>query len=296
MNDLLDRLLASVERQEPVARVVVMRAPPDLGDRVGRQALVWLDRPPRGSLGLGQCEAEVLSTARGQLAQRRHGVLTCETETGPVELFVEVQGRPPTLLIVGAGHIAEPLAQLGTLCDFRVVVLDDRPRYANRTRFPLADEVIADDIEEMLRAYPLDFDTYIVLVTRGHQHDVHALLQVVHRPHAYIGMIGSKRRIKAVFELLERERGLSRESLGKVYAPIGLDIGAESPAEIAVAIMGEIILARRGGSAAPLSDALRIRSGRVHQSRIHRQAAGPTGDRHGPLTTDPTTEGATPPS
>lgn len=270
MTELLTRLLASVERQEPVGRVVVLRAPPPLAVSVGRQALVWVDRPPFGSLGLGALEDEALTGASQQLNRRRHGVLTYETEAGEVELFVEVQARPPTLLIVGAGHIAEPLARLGTLCDFRVVVLDDRPRYANRHRFPQADEVIAADIEATLGTYPLDLDTFIVLVTRGHQYDVHALLQVVHRPHAYVGMIGSKRRIKAVFELLERERGLTREALGNVYAPIGLDIGAESPAEIAVAIMGEIIMVRRGGTGTPLSDALRGRSGRVHLSRIQR--------------------------
>lgn len=271
MTELLDRLLAAIERHEPVARVVVMRAPPSLATRLGRQALVWLDRPPFGSLGLGEREAEIFEGAREQLESRRHGVLRYELDEGTVEIFVEVQARPPTLLIVGAGHIAEPLARIGKLCDFRVVVLDDRPRYANSSRFPEADEVIADDIEERLRTYPLDLDTYIVLVTRGHQFDVQALLQVAHRPHAYIGMIGSKRRIQGVFELLERERRLSPDARAKVYAPIGLDIGAESPAEIAVAIMAEIIMVRRGGSGTPLSAALRESPRRVHQARVQRR-------------------------
>jgi xanthine dehydrogenase accessory factor len=161
------------------------------------------------------------------------------------------------LLIVGAGHVALPLAQLGKLIDFDVIVLDDRPRYANPERFPMADQVLARPFRETLREWPIDNDTYIVLVTRGHTHDVDALLEVIDSPARYIGMIGSKRRIKGVFALLEKEQGLDPAKFDRVYAPIGLDIGAENPAEIAVSIIAEIVNVYRGGRAMPLSDALR---------------------------------------
>jgi xanthine dehydrogenase accessory factor len=158
------------------------------------------------------------------------------------------------LLIVGAGHIALPLAQLGKMCDFDIVVLDDRASFANKERFPMADQVIAAPFEVALRDFPLDEDTYIVLVTRGHQHDVSSLLEVLDRPAAYIGMIGSWRRVHAVFQLLEEEKDIPRERFARVHSPIGLDIGSETPAEIAVSIMAEIITVRRGGTGLPLSD------------------------------------------
>ena len=177
-----------------------------------------------------------------------------DAKDGRAQLFVEVQHRPPTLLIVGAGHIALPLARLGKMCDFDVVVLDDRASFANKERFPMADQVIAAPFETAMQEFPLDEDTYIVLVTRGHQHDVSSLLQVLDRPSAYIGMIGSRRRVRAVFQLLEEEKGISRERFERVHSPVGLDIGSETPAEIAVSIMAEIVKVRRGGTGLSLSD------------------------------------------
>jgi xanthine dehydrogenase accessory factor len=174
-----------------------------------------------------------------------------------IELFVEVQHQPSTLIIVGAGHVALPLAKLAKMIDFDVVVLDDRPRFANKKRFPMADHVLAQPFTETLRNWPISEDTYIVLVTRGHTHDVECLLEVLDSSARYIGMIGSKRRVRAVFELLEREKGIDPAKFERVYSPIGLDIGAETPAEIAIAIMAEIINLYRGGRAISLSDALR---------------------------------------
>ena len=167
---------------------------------------------------------------------------------------MEVQQRPPSLVIVGAGHIAQPLAAMGRLCDFTVTVLDDRAQFANRQRFPQAERVIAGPLAETLRGLPLDRDTYVVLITRGHQHDVECLLEIVDAPLAYLGMIGSRRRVRGVFELLEEERGIRREKLRRVYAPIGLDIGAKTPAEIALTIMAEVIKVTRGGKVPSLSD------------------------------------------
>lgn len=257
--DLLAILLEALQRGDPVARIVVVA-----GASVGRWALVRPhDAPGWEAL---QADDALLAQARAALRQRRHTTL----EANGQRYWVEVVGAPPTLLVIGAGHLAEPLATLGKLCAFRVVVLDDRPQYANRARFPQADEVLAEPFAEALRRYPLHEDSYIVLVTRGHAHDVACLLELLDRPHAYIGMVGSKRRVQAVWDLLSKEKGIARERLGRVYAPIGLDIGAESPAEIAVAILAEIILLRRGGTAQPLSDALRERGARVHRARTRR--------------------------
>lgn len=254
---VLRELLNALDQQRAVALVTVVRAEGSLASAMGRRAVIWelgQHAETRGDLGLGNLEAQAIDAAWKVLEARRSRLLNVEAEDGRAQLFVEVQHRPPTLLIVGAGHTALPLAQLGKMCDFGVVVLDDRASFASKERFPMADRVIAAPFEAALRDFPLDEDTYIVLVTRGHQHDVSSLLEVLGRPAAYIGMIGSRRRVRAVFQLLEEERGIPRERFERVHSPIGLDIGSETPAEIAVSIVAEIIKVRRGGTGLSLSD------------------------------------------
>jgi xanthine dehydrogenase accessory factor len=269
---LLTELLKSIDEHRSVAMVTVVKATGDYAASLGRRALVWLDREPLGNLNLGALESRALADGNEALTQRRPQMLIYEN--GQVELFVEVQRRPPTLIIVGAGHVAQPLATLGKLIDFEVVVIDDRPQYANVERFPQADHVIAAPFRPALRDWPIDADTFIVLVTRGHSHDVDSLLEVIDSPARYIGMIGSKRRVRAVFDLLEQEQGILREKFDRVYAPIGLDIGAESPAEIAVCIIAEIIKVYRSGRAESLSDALRAdRRLPLHPVRVQQSAS-----------------------
>jgi xanthine dehydrogenase accessory factor len=264
---LLAELLKSIDEGHSVAMVTVVLAGGDYADALGQRALVWLDRDPLGNLRLGELEARALADATQSLVQRRPQMLSYAD--GQVELFVEVQRRPPTLIIIGAGHVAQPLAKLGKLIDFEVVVIDDRPQYANTVRFPQADRVIAAPFRPALRDWPIDADTFIILVTRGHSHDVECLLEVIDSPARYIGMIGSKRRVRAVFDLLEEEQGILREKFARVYAPIGLDIGAESPAEIGVAVIAEVIKVYRGGRAESLSDALRAdRRLPLHPARV----------------------------
>lgn len=254
---LLAALLESIDQGKPVALATVVNATGAFAEAQGRRTVVWLDQPPLGDLGLGSLNQEVYGDIAACLSQRRPQMLTYKREGGTAEVFVEVQRRPPTLLIVGAGHIARPLAQLGKMLNFYVVVLDDRPQYANKRRFPMADEVLAQPFQATLREWPIDADTYIVLVTRGHSHDVDALLEVIDSEASYIGMLGSKRRVRAVFELLEREKGIDPARLRRVYAPIGLDLGAETPEEISISIIAEIVKIYRGGRAASLSDAIR---------------------------------------
>jgi xanthine dehydrogenase accessory factor len=264
---ILDALLESIEAKEPVALVTVIAADGNLALALGRRQLVWLDREPLGALGLGALEAQVLDDAQETLSAGRSRTFDYRSEAGSASVFIEVQQRPPTLLIVGAGHIAVPLAKLGKMLGFRVVVADDRPAFANRARFPDADEIIVDYFRPALRSFPVDHNTYIVLVTRGHQHDVECLLEVLDSPAAYIGMIGSRRRVRAVFQLLSEEQGIPAEKFQRVHSPIGLDIGAETPEEIALAIAAEIVKVRRGGTGLSLSDELRpsrtVRSGQA---------------------------------
>jgi xanthine dehydrogenase accessory factor len=212
--------------------------------------LILPDGEPVGSLGDEDLDALVASV--GLDALREGGSRTVAgTEILPA-IFVEVQVKPPTMLIAGAGHIAVPLARLGTMLGFRVVVVDDRPMFANEERFPHADEVIAAPFGETLASYPFDDQTYVTIMTRGHAHDLECLLEVIDKPVAYIGMIGSRRRVKGVLDIV-REKGHSEELLARAHAPIGLDIGARTPEEIAVSVMAEVVQARRGGTGESLS-------------------------------------------
>lgn len=168
-----------------------------------------------------------------------------EAETGRVELFIQQVAPPDSLLILGAGHVAQALVAVAGQLDFEVTVIDDRADFANPAKLPGA-RVICDSFDKALQQYSINGSTYIVIVTRGHRYDAECLRQVVGSPAAYIGMIGSRRRTRLLFQQLEEE-GYPREELLRVKTPIGLDIGGETPGEIAVSIMAEVILKRRKG-------------------------------------------------
>jgi xanthine dehydrogenase accessory factor len=170
------------------------------------------------------------------------------------EVFFDVIPAIRKVIIVGAGHLAIPLVKFAKILGFHITVIDDRVMYANRERFPDVDEVLVGDMAETLRGIDISSNTYVILITRGHQFDEPCLRAIIRSPAKYIGMIGSRRRIKACFIRFRDEEGIPEELLKKVYAPIGLDIKAESPEEIALAIIAEIIKVRRGGTAQSLSE------------------------------------------
>jgi xanthine dehydrogenase accessory factor len=185
--------------------------------------------------------------------ENREITLTLPETGDKVKVFFEVIPPVRKVIIVGAGHLAVPLVRFTKILGFHTTVLDDRVLYANRERFPEADEVLVGDMAETLREIPITPFTYIVLITRGHQFDEPCLRVVIHSQAKYIGMIGSKRRIKACFIRFRDEEGIPEELLNKVYAPIGLDIGSETPEEIALSIISEMVKVRRGGAAQSLA-------------------------------------------
>ena len=178
----------------------------------------------------------------------------CTSETA----FIEVVQPAPTLLIVGAGHVGEQLAKVAHLIGFQIAVQDDRVEWANCDRYPQA-TIFNAAIAEVLLQFSSHAQLYIALVTRGFQYDLEALMALLDRsiPCQYIGMIGSEKRVRQVYHAIE-QRGISRDRLHSIHAPIGLDIGALTPEEIAVSISAELILIRRSGSGRPLSEALRL--------------------------------------
>lgn len=163
-----------------------------------------------------------------------------------IEVYIEPVQPQPVLVLVGAGHIAHALAPMASAAGFDVLVIDDRPSFANSERFPTASRCIVGDIAQSLQELPADSRTYIVIVTRGHRHDADALRVALHKPAAYVGMIGSKRKITVIYRDLLQRGEATLEQVANVHAPLGLDIGAETVGEIAVSILAELVAVRRG--------------------------------------------------
>ena len=254
---MLEAWVQAMRAREPVVRLIVLRGEGAFASLAGGRALYvkgqWLgvpgfERVPREIVEAGIRVPPGKSSAPAYVLQ--HSLAGSDA----LEVFYQHFAPRPRLVIVGAGHIGAALARMAKVNEFEVVVIDDRPAFANRSRFPDADEIVVAPMADTLRDMSLDPHTYVVLVTRGHQFDFECLQAVLGKPVPYVGMIGSKRRVRAVFQLLEEEKGISPEYLSNVYAPIGLDVGAETPAEIATAIMAEIILVRRGGTGRPMSE------------------------------------------
>jgi xanthine dehydrogenase accessory factor len=151
------------------------------------------------------------------------------------------------VVIIGAGTVAQKLARLAAAVDFDVWVIDDRAEFCNEERFAVASRLIVEPIETAIGSLTVDFSTYCVIVTRGHANDEQALYQLANQPAAYIGMIGSRDKVKKVFESLIA-RGISRESLARVFAPIGFNIGSHAHDEIAISIAAELIAHRNLGT------------------------------------------------
>ncbi len=237
-------LARAMDDREPMVLATLVTTPDPIRFPLGTRAVIWstrqegVERLPGASVIL-----ERAAQAIAENRSRRIGV-PIEGAAGEAAVFLEVLAPPEELVIVGAGHIAVPLARMAKVLDFELTVIDDRSAFANRARFPEADRIIVADIAKSVADLRIGPNTYLVLVTRGHTFDQAALLQVIHKPAAYVGMIGSQRRVRAVFQFLRR-MGVGEEDIQHVYAPIGLSLGAETPAEIAASILAELVAVRR---------------------------------------------------
>ena len=207
----------------------------------GSKALIKTSGEKVGSLlGGVELERKILSEGEVLLKEKKPKVLILSSEHRRMEVLLEPIFSEPTVYIFGGGHISEQLAPLVKRVHFTVVVIDDRDMFANRERFPEADEVIVSEFEKCFDQLNIDDSSYIVIVTRGHLYDGFVLEQAVKTNARYIGMIGSKKKIKTLYEILVK-KGVSKETLNRVHAPIGLEINSETPEEIAVSIVAELI-------------------------------------------------------
>ncbi|MCX6612693.1 MAG: XdhC/CoxI family protein [Acidobacteria bacterium] len=218
--------------------------------------LVREDGSFMGTIGGGCVEAEVWNAARevietekprhlnfnlGQDAAYDNGLIC----GGQLNVFIEAIVPQPHAFIFGAGHISKSLAKVSSMAGFGVSVIDNRESFANRERFPEVDEVLAAEYEDAFASLNINSSSYIIIVTRGHRDDMRVLRWAITTEARYISMIGSKRKVIAVVKEFEKE-GVSRESFERIYAPMGLEIGAITPEEIAVSVAAEMIAVRRG--------------------------------------------------
>ncbi len=161
------------------------------------------------------------------------------------EVYIDPLIQKPRLVIFGAGHIARPLAKMGEIIGFKILVMDDREDMVNKTRFPEADCLICRKFEDFLSDLKIYTNDYLVIVTRGHQHDYLVLRKVIDSRAKYIGMVGSSNRVNIIFERLQKVEGVKEEYIKRVQAPIGIPIASETPEEIAVSIIAQLIATRR---------------------------------------------------
>lgn len=218
--------------------------------------LVREDGSIEGTIGGGCVEAEVWAAAKEvmQAEAPRKMTFSLNNEAdydnglicgGTLEIFVEPILPQPKLYIFGGGHVSMALAQATHAAGFSVGIVDDRESFANTKRFPMAEEIYTSYQDGFERIRP-NSSTYLVIVTRGHRDDMRVLEWAVGTPARYIGMIGSKRKVLSVYRALQEKTGLKPEAFDRVYAPVGLEIGALTPEEIAISIAAELIAVRRG--------------------------------------------------
>jgi xanthine dehydrogenase accessory factor len=255
MSSLSDELVRISEQGAAAVLATVVEVEGNACVEPGAKCLIRDGRVVGETIGDEQVVEAILKESGAHMRAEKSKLSPLEVPQAGAkfEVFFEVMPAPPKLIVVGAGHIAVPLVQMAKVLDFYVIVIDDRLLYANRERFPDADEVLVGDMAQMLKEMTITASCYIVLITRGHAYDEPCLRVVLPSQAKYIGMIGSRRRIKACFQRFRDEDKIAEELIEKVYAPIGLDIATETPAEIAMSILGEVIKVRRGGGAASLS-------------------------------------------
>ena len=254
--DVFEAVADALRRGEPAALVTIIRAQGSTPQRVGAKMLVFPDGRIVGTIGGGCYENEAFWKARNAIETRQPVIAKYELADdiaedsglicgGQMEVYIEPLEPAPALYLVGAGHVAYHLAQAAHTVGFKLHVIDDREKFANTERFPDAEEIVVDAIPEWLTQAELPTHAFAVILTRGHRHDLDALRALAPKDLRYLGLIGSRAKVARIYEALEAD-GISPEQLRKVHAPVGLDLGAVTPQEIAVSILAELIAVKYG--------------------------------------------------
>ena len=262
-------LSEALRRGEEVALVTIVSSTGSTPQRVGAKMLVYSDGRTVGTIGGGCYENDAFWKAREAIKSRAPLSVKFELnddfaqETGLVcggqmEVFIEPVEPSPELYVFGAGHVGYFVVRMAHEVGFKVHVVDDREKFASTERFDAGIDVVVDHIPTWIETHQLPPTAYAVIVTRGHTHDLDALRALTASPLRYLGLIGSKAKVKRIYEALIEE-GLSPDALKAVHAPIGLDIGAITPQEIAVSILAELIAVKHGRISGPNVAAVSMR-------------------------------------
>lgn len=254
MSGLYEELKDRLSQEKGVALATVVRG----AKHVGAKLLIFPNKTAHGTLGLPALDAQVIEDAERAIwnGDAQTHTYTVEDEQGatqPFDVFIEGFPPPPSLIIVGAGHIAIPLTTFAKTLNYRVVVIDARAAFATRERFPHADELIVEWPDEVLEKMDLNPSTSVAVLTHDPKFDEPTLKVILSRNVGYIGAIGSRKTSQERAERLKRQ-GLTDEQLHRIHGPIGLNIGATSPEEMALAIMAEIVATRHGKDSSSIHD------------------------------------------
>ena len=253
--DIYEELVRLRRLGQRCALATIVQVRGSIPSHESAKLLVREDGSILGTVGGGCVEAEVWNAAREVMRTEtpRHLSFNLNQDAayenglicgGQLDVYIEPVTPAPRAFIFGAGHISKGLARMTAMTGFSTVVVDDRDAFANRERFPEADEVLAGEYEEIFPKLSVQESSYILIVTRGHRDDMRVLRWAITTPATYVAMIGSKRKVITVIKELEKE-GFGREAFERIYSPMGLDIGAVSPEEIAVSVVAEMIAFRR---------------------------------------------------
>lgn len=262
---VMKKALSSIEDGEEAAVVTVTKSRGSTPRDIGATMAVLSDGTVYGTIGGGSLEKyavdlclEAIKEGKSRsvkLPLNKEGVeMICG---GEVEIFINVYKKKPELLIVGGGHVGHAIYSVASLLNFDIVVFEDREEFLTKERFPRAHQLILGRIDDKLSKYNIDENTYIVIVTRGHEYDERSLEKVIHSNAKYIGVMGSKRKVITMMNNL-RNKGIPEEAIKKVYSPIGLDICDGSPQEIALSIMSEILAVKNNGKLRHMKDGLDV--------------------------------------
>ncbi|MBI4203137.1 MAG: XdhC family protein [Chloroflexi bacterium] len=241
------QIVGAYEGNGSVALATLIK-PGKAGGLLGARLFVEPDGGIQGTLGRPELDQLALETAE-RLAP--YGKCESVLAADGTELFVEAYTTPATIVLMGGGHISKSVAPLAQALGFRLFVVDDRREFSNKERFPEAEEVAVADYASALSHFPINKNTAIIIATRGHNFDDIALESAARSPAGYVGLVGSQRKVILIYEELLK-RGVSLERIRDIHSPIGLDIRARTPAEIAISIMAEVIQHRLGGAGGPM--------------------------------------------
>jgi xanthine dehydrogenase accessory factor len=254
--DIYDEVVRLRKLGQKCALATIVQVNGSIPSYESAKMLVREDGSIFGTIGGGCVEAEVWNAAREvmETEKPRHLNFSLGQDAaydtglicgGQLNVFVEPVLPQPRAFIFGAGHISKSLSKAANLAGFATIIIDNRESFANRERFPEAEEVYGEEYEDVFAKLPINETSYIVIVTRGHRDDLRVLRWAAATRARYVSMIGSKRKVIGVARELEKE-GVSREAIERTFAPMGLEIGAVTPEEIAISVVAEMIAVRRG--------------------------------------------------